>query len=203
MGPDDMGADKLAHGYAVTGYRSQGATVGTTHVLADGDGRELAYVAMSPARGKSHVYAVGSDIADADKRLAQDWGQERRHSWALDREGIKSLAELFQERAAWKLHNHSTARWSSDARGPRRALATEHEANSPVREYDGWVRHDISLIRTPRIRDGGTGGNRHDGHHQGTAAKRGLPCELRACPPRCRARATWVGPARRPPAPMA
>jgi len=32
FGPDDIGADRLAHGYATTVHRSQGATVDTTHL---------------------------------------------------------------------------------------------------------------------------------------------------------------------------
>jgi conjugative relaxase-like TrwC/TraI family protein len=47
MGPEQIGADKLGHAYAVTAHRSQGATVDVTHALEDGGGRELAYVAMS------------------------------------------------------------------------------------------------------------------------------------------------------------
>lgn len=43
-------SNRLAHGYAVTVHRSQGATVDTAHYLEDGGGRELAYVALSRAR---------------------------------------------------------------------------------------------------------------------------------------------------------
>ena len=38
MGTDDIGDDKLAYGFAMTAHRSQGATVGSTYVLADGGG---------------------------------------------------------------------------------------------------------------------------------------------------------------------
>jgi len=55
MGADDIGADRLGYGYAITGHRAQGATVEVAHVLDDGGGRELAYVAMSRARNASHV----------------------------------------------------------------------------------------------------------------------------------------------------
>jgi len=50
---DATGADRLAHGYAMTAHRAQGATVDTAHVLDDGGGRELAYVAMSRARQRA------------------------------------------------------------------------------------------------------------------------------------------------------
>lgn len=46
---DEIGADRLAHGFAVTVHRSQGATVERAHALEDGGGRELAYVKMSRA----------------------------------------------------------------------------------------------------------------------------------------------------------
>ena len=61
MGPDDIGAERLGHGYAITAHRSQGSTVDVAHVLDDGGGRELAYVAMSRARTASHVYVTALD----------------------------------------------------------------------------------------------------------------------------------------------
>ena len=82
MGTGDIGADKLAHAYSVTAHRSQGQTVDVTHALEDGGGRELAYVAMSRARGESHVHVVAPDIRQAARRLAWAWGQERRQRWA-------------------------------------------------------------------------------------------------------------------------
>ena len=85
MGPDEIGADRLAHGYAITAHRSQGATVDVAHVLDDGGGRELAYVAMSRARHASHVYTAGGDLRDAAERLAWSWDQERREQWVSDR----------------------------------------------------------------------------------------------------------------------
>ena len=84
MGSDHIGADKLGYGFAMTAHRSQGATVGVTHALADGGGREPADVAMSRARGESHVYVVADDVPGAAERLAWEWGQERRYSWVID-----------------------------------------------------------------------------------------------------------------------
>jgi hypothetical protein len=75
MGTDDIGAGKLGYGFAMTAHRSQGATVGTTYALADGGGRELAYVAMSRARGESHVYVVANDISTAAERLVWEWAR--------------------------------------------------------------------------------------------------------------------------------
>ncbi|MGH9286172.1 MAG: ATP-dependent DNA helicase, partial [Acidimicrobiales bacterium] len=81
---NDLGPDRLAHGYAVTVHRSQGATVDTAHCLADGGGRELGYVAMSRARGTSHAYVVADDVDSAVEDLARDWSCERRQLWAID-----------------------------------------------------------------------------------------------------------------------
>jgi hypothetical protein len=99
MGTEHIGADKLGHAYAVTAHRSQGATVDVTHALEDGGGRELAYVAMSRARNESHVHVVAHDAREAAQRLAWAWEQQRRQTWALDREPVKSLAELYAERS--------------------------------------------------------------------------------------------------------
>ena len=98
MGPEHIGTDKLGHAYAVTAHRCQGATVDVTHALEDGGGRELAYVAMSRARNESHVHVVAPDPAQAADRLTWAWQQQRRETWALDREPVKSLAELYIER---------------------------------------------------------------------------------------------------------
>jgi conjugative relaxase-like TrwC/TraI family protein len=84
FGPDDIGADRLAHGYATTVHRSQGATVDTTHLFADGGGRELGYVAMSRARQASHVHAIADSPDQAVEDLVRDWSVERRQTWAID-----------------------------------------------------------------------------------------------------------------------
>ena len=84
MSADDIGADRLGYGYAITAHRAQGTTVEVAHVLDDGGGRELAYVAMSRARKASHVYTTAPDITQAAQRLTWSWDDERRQQWATD-----------------------------------------------------------------------------------------------------------------------
>jgi hypothetical protein len=84
LGPDEIGPDRLALGYATTVHRSQGATFDTAHLFADGGGRELGYVAMSRARQTVHVHAVANNIHQAVEDLAWDWSRERRQAWAID-----------------------------------------------------------------------------------------------------------------------
>jgi hypothetical protein len=84
MGPEDIGVDRLGYGYAITGHRAQGTTVEVAHVLDDGGGRELAYVAMSRARSASHVYTTASDLTQAAQRLAWSWDDARRQQRATD-----------------------------------------------------------------------------------------------------------------------
>jgi hypothetical protein len=98
LGPEDVGSEKLAHAYAITAHRSQGSTVDVTYALEDGGGRELAYVAMSRARGESHVHVVAPDLSQAASRLAWAWEDERRESWAIGNEAEKALVELYAER---------------------------------------------------------------------------------------------------------
>jgi ATP-dependent exoDNAse (exonuclease V) alpha subunit len=74
----------LAHGYAVTVHRAQGATVDTAHRFEDGGGRELSYVAMSRARDGSHSWVVADDRIQAREDLARDWSKENRVEWAID-----------------------------------------------------------------------------------------------------------------------
>jgi conjugative relaxase-like TrwC/TraI family protein len=85
FGPEELGADHLAHGYAVTVHRSQGATVARAHALEDGGGRELAYVKMSRARECSTVYVVADSLDQATEDLSRSWAQSRRIGWAIDR----------------------------------------------------------------------------------------------------------------------
>jgi conjugative relaxase-like TrwC/TraI family protein len=98
MGLDDISADRLAYGYAITGHRAQGTTVEVAHVLDDGGGRELAYVAMSRARSASHVYTTAPDITQAAHRLVWSWDDERRQQWATDQaRAAQRLTELRAE----------------------------------------------------------------------------------------------------------
>lgn len=84
FGPDDLGADHLALGYATTVHRSQGSTVDVAHLFADGGGRELGYVGMSRARHASHVHLVADNPGQAVEDLLRDWSAERRQIWAID-----------------------------------------------------------------------------------------------------------------------
>ena len=60
-------SNQLAHAYALTVHRSQGATMDTAHYLEDGGGRELAYVALSRARHHSTVYTQADDLPKPPK----------------------------------------------------------------------------------------------------------------------------------------
>jgi conjugative relaxase-like TrwC/TraI family protein len=76
-----LDAEHLDHGYALTVHREQGATAGRTHYLAEGGGRELAYVAMSRARGPSTVHAVADDLDQAIEDVTHDWSSDRNQHW--------------------------------------------------------------------------------------------------------------------------
>ncbi len=84
FGPDELSPDRLAHGYALTVHRSQGATLDTAHRFEDGGGRELAYVGMSRARQRSMSYVVADDVEQGREDLVRDWSAERRQRWAID-----------------------------------------------------------------------------------------------------------------------
>jgi conjugative relaxase-like TrwC/TraI family protein len=84
LGPDQTRPDQLAHGYATTVHRSQGATFDASYLYADGGGRELGYVAMSRARHSSQVHVVADNVDQAVEDLTWDWSRERRQTWAID-----------------------------------------------------------------------------------------------------------------------
>ncbi len=123
--------DRLDLGYATTVHRSQGATVDTGHVLADGGGRELAYVAMSRAREATHIYTTADDTAVAVEDLTADWQQERRPRWAIDT-GLPATADaqqheqdLDQRQRANVLAIAAHERTGSDSERTRAAIAAE------------------------------------------------------------------------------
>lgn len=80
----EIDVQHLAHGYAVTAYRAQGATVDVAHRLEDGGGRELAYVALSRARAGSHSWLVADDHDQAKEDLVREWSAEARARWVID-----------------------------------------------------------------------------------------------------------------------
>jgi hypothetical protein len=87
---EEIGRSQLAHGYATTVHRSQGATHDIAHVYEDGGGRELAYVAMSRAREHTQLYLAADDLAQAREDLCRSWETERRWKWAIDTGSVGS-----------------------------------------------------------------------------------------------------------------
>jgi hypothetical protein len=84
LGADEISAERLAHGYAVTAHRSQGQTTERAHLFVDGGGRELAYEAMSRAKESSHAYLVADNLDQAAEDLVREWSADRRMRWAID-----------------------------------------------------------------------------------------------------------------------
>ncbi len=70
-----LSAGHVAHGYAVTFHKAQGATVDAAFVLgSDGLYREAGYVAMSRARSRTDLDLVGADMDRAYHRdTSRDW----------------------------------------------------------------------------------------------------------------------------------
>jgi hypothetical protein len=105
--------------------------VETAHLLADGGGRELAYVAMSRAREATHIYTTADDTAVAVEDLTTDWMQERRPRWAIDT-GLPATADaraqeqdLDQRQRANVLAIAAHERTGSDGERTREAIAAE------------------------------------------------------------------------------
>ena len=78
---DALDADHLDHGYALTVHRAQGATYDRAHILANGGGRELAYVALSRARDGTTLHAIADDLPQLRHDLALDWQAGRSQRW--------------------------------------------------------------------------------------------------------------------------
>ena len=87
----------LAHGYAITGHKSQGQTVTRAFMLAPdrGDLREWAYVAASRARDETRIYLAESSLDHEHKPpavLAQTGDTLERFTAAATRAANERLA---------------------------------------------------------------------------------------------------------------
>lgn len=161
-----LGPDRVGYGYAATVHRCQGATFDTAHVLADGGGRELAYVAMSRARGPSHVHVVGVDPRQAVQRLAWDRDTQRRQAWTrqpgLDQQALIDLHAQRRERAR--------AIPAEQAHQLQKARASHAEAAQQLEDLDAgrgrWA-DDPAGLAARRYRAA-----HHDYQHASTQAER-------------------------------
>jgi hypothetical protein len=122
------GGERLTHAYALTCHRAQGATCDTAHVLENGGGRELAYVAMSRARTATHVYVPAGHLDDATEQLRWAWISERRPRWATDQgTPVAQLVREFTRLDAFVNRQTFAATAGDGARlvARRRAIETE------------------------------------------------------------------------------
>jgi hypothetical protein len=78
---DEIDAHHLDHGYALTVHRTQGATADRVHFMAEGGGRELAYVALSRARDRTTIHTVADDLDQALDDLRYQWTQPKSQDW--------------------------------------------------------------------------------------------------------------------------
>lgn len=73
--------DHLDHAYALTVHRQQGATTDRAHVLAEGGGRQLAYVAASRARHHTTIWTTADTQDEALDTITTDWTTDRDQPW--------------------------------------------------------------------------------------------------------------------------
>jgi conjugative relaxase-like TrwC/TraI family protein len=170
FGHEDIAPDRLAHGYAVTVHRSQGATVDRAHLLADGGGRELAYVAMSRARECSTAYVMADDLGQAKQDLVRDWSAERRQTWAID-SGTPATTALEVEHHEQAPAELRGALHRARLQAERTAVAQAIPAD-PTFEVRG-VENDLQATRK-RISDLETGLGPYRGTETGWAAQAAL-----------------------------
>jgi conjugative relaxase-like TrwC/TraI family protein len=78
---DAINADHLAHAYALTVHREQGATSDRAHVLAEGGGRQLTYVALSRARHHTTIHTTADNHDQALETLTDDWTTNHDQPW--------------------------------------------------------------------------------------------------------------------------
>ena len=141
FGPEDLDPSRLAHGYAITVHRSQGATVERVHVLEDGGGRELAYVKMSRAKEHTTLHVVADSVEQAVEDLARSWRHSRRIGWAID--------------AGTPLSDNVVTEVASDVSASLRhaRLVAEREALGSALPTDPGFGYDRAQRRVQRLED--------------------------------------------------
>lgn len=93
---DHQAYQKVDHGYAITGHKSQGQTVDRAHVLAgDTTGKEWGYVAGTRQREETHFYTTTAAMENS--RSEQQGLQHADLTRALARSEEKSLAIDFKQ----------------------------------------------------------------------------------------------------------
>jgi conjugative relaxase-like TrwC/TraI family protein len=81
---DDLAADRLTWGWAVTTHRELGDTFEEpARSLEDGGGRELTLVAMSRSRTANIRYGVAENLEQMVEQCGHAWSQDARESWVL------------------------------------------------------------------------------------------------------------------------
>ncbi len=129
--------DQVAHGYAVTLHKSQGATVDRAYVLASGGmDQHLAYVAMTRHRDAAALYAGRDDFRD-ERALVARLSRARPKMSTLD----------FAERRGFE----TAAAWLEDARA---LIERGRERLGEVWERAGQaierVREQVAQLRPER-----------------------------------------------------
>jgi hypothetical protein len=161
LGGEALDPDHLHYGYALTVHREQGDTADRTRHLAEGGGRELAYVAMSRARGPSIIHAVADDLDQAIEDITHDWTLDRNQQW------ITRTASVGIDPAVPTLPDDPQAR---RARLVAELEALEHHAPPDVTPELAAARADLDRVHQDRD-DLVHGTGRWQHHPAGRAAR--------------------------------
>jgi hypothetical protein len=95
---DYLEAGHLAHAYASTVHKAQGATVDRAFLLgSDQLYREAGYVGLSRGRLSNELFAVAAEVGDGVEDLVRPLSTSRAQSLALDQLGTKDLAPGHQQ----------------------------------------------------------------------------------------------------------
>jgi conjugative relaxase-like TrwC/TraI family protein len=126
---------QFAHGYAVTAHRSQGKSVDSVIISADGMQKELFYVAAS--RGREKVLVITSDKQTLSESVGRSNARQSASELARKtRPGLyQGLHRGFQAACNLVLWAAQYVReWSSPAAEPTANPEPAHTANSPMPE---------------------------------------------------------------------
>jgi len=154
---DSCQYDRIAHGYAVTIHKSQGATVDRTYVLADPlMNRNASYVALTRHRDGVQVYTDRQTFVDRDqldrslsrapsKDFARDYAAAaiERHAARLAplADQVRSLRAQWQDVAGVAATIQDVSTTASQLSDARAAWPRQWRASTPIRprRSSGWL----------------------------------------------------------------
>jgi conjugative relaxase-like TrwC/TraI family protein len=153
-----LDAGHVEHAYALTGHKTQGLTVESAFVLADGQHalKEWGYVALSRSREQTRLYTIATELEpDAPPHRPEPAGPVDRLAEAFARSAAETLAvEATHGRSADRTHSERTRLLHQGRALAERRQALDKQRLEASRELHAAKRELAGLNVLGRARHG-------------------------------------------------